>query len=109
MVRETSPRTNTWLQCGKKQMPTYDIYVRCIHCGGEHPLLLKIFLANGPKHTPSIAEWFDSQSLSPQVTALKRHSALCLKTGKKVALQDEDKVFLVPLEPDKTQPDTYDC
>ena len=90
-------------------MPTYDIYVRCIDCGSEHPLLMKIFLKDGPDGTQSIAEWFKGRSVPPQVSALKRHSALCLKTGKKFTLEEDDKVFLVPLEPHKAKSNTYDC
>ena len=86
-------------------MPAYDIYVRCIDCGGEHPLLMKIFLADGPGRTQSIAEWFHGRSVPPQVLALRRHSALCLKTGKKFVLEEDDKVFLVPLGPDKAKPE----
>ena len=90
-------------------MPAYDIYVQCIDCGGEHPLLMKIFLAEGPARTQSIAEWFQGRSVPPQVSALKRRSALCLKTGKKFTLEEDDKVFLVPLGPYKPKPNTYDC
>jgi hypothetical protein len=89
-------------------MPTYDIYVQCNDCGGEHPLLMKIFLAEGPAQTQSIAKWFHGRSLPPQVLAVKRHSALCLKTGKKFTLEEDDKVLLVPLGSDKAKPSTYD-
>ena len=89
-------------------MPTYDIYVQCIDCGSEHPLLMKIFLKEGPAETRSIAEWFKGRSVPPQVAALKRHSALCLKTGKKFTLEEDDKVFLVPLGPHNAKPGTFD-
>ena len=88
-------------------MPAYDIYVQCTDCGDEHPLLMKIFLAEGPRQTQSIADWFNGRSVPPQVSALKRHSALCLKTGKKFTLEADDKVFLVPLGPDKAKPNTF--
>jgi hypothetical protein len=78
-------------------MPTYEIYVQCVDCGGEHPLLMKVFIADGPDRTQSIAEWFHGRAVPPQVSALQRHSALCLKTGKKFKLEKDDKVFLVPL------------
>jgi hypothetical protein len=80
-------------------MPAYDIYVQCADCGGEHPVLMKIFLPDGPERTQSIAECFVGRSLPPQVAAIKNHSALCLKTGKRFTLHEEDKVFLVPLGP----------
>jgi hypothetical protein len=82
-------------------MPAYDIYVQCIDCGSEHPLLMKIFLADGPDRSQSIAEWFTGRSVPPQVSALKRHSSLCLKTGKKHPLGADDKIFLVPIGPSK--------
>jgi hypothetical protein len=82
-------------------MPAYDIYVQCIDCGSEHPLLMKIFLADGPDRSQSIAEWFTERPVRPQVLALKRHSALCLKTGKKHPVGADDKIFLVPVGPSK--------
>ena len=81
-------------------MPNYDIHVQCNDCGGEHPLLMKIFLADGPSRRQSIAESFQGRTMPPQVSALKRHSALCLKTGKKFNLEEDDKVFLMPLRPE---------
>jgi hypothetical protein len=81
-------------------MPTYDIYVRCSDCGGEHPLLMKIFLSDGPSRTQSIAEFFRGRPMPPQVSALRRHSALCLKTGKKFNLEKDDEVFLMPVTPE---------
>jgi hypothetical protein len=62
---------------------------------------MKIFLTDGPNEAQSIAEWFGGRSAPPQVLALKRHSALCLKTGKRFPLTEDDKVFLVPLEPSR--------
>ena len=88
-------------------MPAYDIYVQC-DCRGEHPLLMKIFLADGPDRSQSIAEWFKGRSVPPQISALKRHSALCLKTGKKFTLEEDDKVLLVPLRPSKVDSTTHD-
>jgi hypothetical protein len=90
-------------------MPAYEIYVQCIDCGGEHPLLMRLFLVDGPERRQSIAEWFHGRSIPPQVSALKNHSALCLKTGKKFKLEENDKVLLVPLGPSKVKPNTYDC
>src|SRR5687767_4081980 len=55
--------------------------------------VLKILLANGPKQMQRIAEWFDSQSLPPQVTALKRHSAPCHKTGKNLLCKTKIKFY----------------
>ena len=51
-------------------MPTYDVYIRCSECGGEHPILMKIFLGNGPNRTQSIAEWFKERAVPPQVLGL---------------------------------------
>lgn len=88
-------------------MPAYDIYVKCIDCDGEHPLLMKIFLVDGPERTQSIDEWFHGRAVPPQVFALRSHSALCLKTGKKFKLEECEKVFLVPVGPYTAKP-TYD-
>jgi len=78
-------------------MPTYDIFFRCRDCGAEHPLLLTIFLVDGPERSQSIAEWLHGRaSLPPQVSALRHHAALCLKTGRKFTLDEDADVFLVP-------------
>jgi hypothetical protein len=81
-------------------MPTYDIHVQCLDCGAEHPLLMRIFLIDGPERRESIAGWFQGRSVPPQVSAVKRHSAFCLKTGKKFNLDDDAKVFLMPIRPE---------
>jgi hypothetical protein len=70
-------------------MPAYEIYVHCVYCGGEHPLLMRI-------RKQSIAESFRGRSMPPQVLAIKGHQALCLKTGKKFQLEKDEQVFLVP-------------
>jgi hypothetical protein len=80
-------------------MPEYDIHVRCIYCDKEHPLLIKVFLANGPNRKQSISEWFTGRDVPPQVSAIRNHGALCLKTGKKFVLDRDDNVLLVPLWP----------
>jgi hypothetical protein len=77
-------------------MPSYEIYVHCSDCGGEHPLLMKIHLDEGPDRKQSIAESFRVRPMPPQVLALKGHNALCLKSGKKFKLDNDDQVFLVP-------------
>jgi hypothetical protein len=77
-------------------MPTYDIHFHCSDCGNEHPLLMTIFLTDGPERKQSIAEWIVNRATPPQISAVKRHSAICLKTGRKVSLEIDDKVFLVP-------------
>jgi hypothetical protein len=69
---------------------------------------MKIFLVDGPERRQSIAEWFHGRLLPPQVSALKRHAALCLKTGKKFRLENDDKVFLAPVGPYNAKPNTYD-
>jgi hypothetical protein len=77
-------------------MPAYEIYVHCVYCGGEHPLLMRIHLDEGPDRKQSIAESFRGRSMPPQVLAIKGHQALCLKTGKKFQLEKDEQVFLVP-------------
>jgi len=77
-------------------MPAYEVYVHCIDCGNEHPLLMKIYLEHGPDHKQSIAESFPAGSIPPQVQAIKGRSALCLKTGKKFKLENNEQVLLVP-------------
>lgn len=77
-------------------MPAYEIYVHCIDCGGEHPLLMRIHLDDGPNRKQSIAEFFRGRSVPPQVLAVLGRNALCLKTGRKFQLENDDQIFLVP-------------
>jgi hypothetical protein len=107
LQRSEALATQSFLK--ETSMPAYDIYVQCADCGGEHSLLMKIFLADGPERPQSLAEWFSGRSVPPQVSALKRHSALCLKTGKKSPLGSDDKVFLVPVGPFTGRPSSFDC
>ena len=77
-------------------MPVYDVNGNCAHCGGEHPFLLKIFLDEGPRGRQSVAEAFRGQDLPPQVLALKRHTALCLKSGERYQLTEDERIILTP-------------
>jgi hypothetical protein len=77
-------------------MPVYDVFVQCAHCGGEHPVLMRIYLVDGPERKQSIAALFHGRPLPPQVSALKRHTALCLKTGKKYQLDQDERIYLSP-------------
>jgi len=77
-------------------MPAYDISLRCKVCDLDHPALLKLHLAEGPDHKQSIAEFYHGGSLPPQVDAIRGHSALCPKTGRKFSVEYESEMFLVP-------------
>ena len=76
-------------------MPVYDIVVHCGHCDGEHPLLMRIYLIDIVERKQSVADLFRGRVAPPQVSALKSHTALCLKTGKKFKLDEDERVFLV--------------
>ena len=77
-------------------MPAYEIFVHCDDCGGEHPILMKIHLDDGPERKQSIAESFKDKPIPPQVAAIKGRKALCLKTGRQFRLENDAHVFLVP-------------
>ena len=77
-------------------MPVYDVVIHCGHCDGEHPLLMRIYLLDIVERKQSIAELFRGRAAPPQVSALKGHTALCLKTGKKFKLEEHERIFLVP-------------
>jgi len=79
-------------------MPTYDITARCQDCGRDHPVLLRLHIDEGPDHKQSIAESFRGRIVPPQVAAIRSHTALCPKTGKKFPLENDSAVFLVPPE-----------
>jgi hypothetical protein len=77
-------------------MPSYEISVYCKDCGGEHPILMRIHLDDGPDQKQSFAEFFQGRSMPPQATAIKGRSALCPKTGRKFQIETDKGVFLVP-------------
>lgn len=79
-------------------MPAYDITARCKDCGIDHPVLLRVHIDEGPDHKQSIADSFRGRPVPPQVAAIRSHTALCPKTGRKFSLEDDNKVFLVPPE-----------
>ena len=77
-------------------MPAYEVFVQCVDCGNEHPILMKVHLDDGPDRKQSLAEYFNGRSIPPQVLAIRGHNALCLKTGRKFRLENDDQVLLVP-------------
>jgi len=77
-------------------MPSYEIHIHCVGCDGEHPLLTTVHLDCGPDHKQSIAESFPEGSVPPQLLAIRGRSALSLKTGKKIKVENDDQFFLVP-------------
>ena len=77
-------------------MPTYEVYIHCVFCRGEHPLLMKVHLDAGPDRKQTVGEYFSDGSVPPQILAIRGHDALCLKTGKKFKLENDDQLFLVP-------------
>jgi hypothetical protein len=79
-------------------MPAYDITARCQDCGRDHPVLLRLHIEEGPDHKQSITDSFRGRSVPPQVKAIRWHTALCPKTGRKFPLENDSEVFLVPPE-----------
>jgi hypothetical protein len=77
-------------------MPTYDVSVYCKECGLDHPVLLRVYVEDGPERKQSIAELFQGRSLPPQVAAIRCRNALCYKTGKQFHFQNDNEIFLVP-------------
>ena len=77
-------------------MAAYDIVHLCKDCGREHPLLMRIYLNDGPSRKQSIAESFQGRSVPAQVAAIRGHKALCLKTGRNFTLENDDQIFLIP-------------
>jgi hypothetical protein len=77
-------------------MPAYDISAHCKNCGIDHPVLLRIYLPDGPTSKQSVADAFRGRAIPPQVKALYWHTALCFKTGSKFKLEKDDDIFLVP-------------
>ena len=77
-------------------MPVYEIHVKCDFCGGEHQLLIKVHLDHGPDRKQSLAESFDMAGVPPQLLAIRDHKALCLKTGQKFTIENDEQVLLVP-------------
>ena len=77
-------------------MPAYDVSVRCKHCNQDHPVLLRLYVTDGPRNKQSLADSFRGRPLPPQVKAIHWHRALCYKTGKTFPLEDDNEIFLVP-------------
>lgn len=77
-------------------MSAYDIFTLCKDCGSEHPLLMRIYIDDGPNRKQSVAESFQGRSVPPQVAAIRAHKALCLKTGRNFTLENDDQIFLIP-------------
>jgi hypothetical protein len=77
-------------------MPPYEIYFRCNDCRREHPIHIRIHLDNGPSRKETLAEFLGGRLAPPQVTALRGHKALCLRTGKTVKLESDDQIILLP-------------
>lgn len=80
-------------------MPVYDVVFHCGDCDGEHPLLMRLYLIDIVERKQSVAELFRGRVAPPQVSALRSHTALCLKTGKKFKLDADERIFLVPASP----------
>jgi hypothetical protein len=57
---------------------------------------MRIHLIETVDRKQSIAELFRGRAAPPQVSALKSHTALCLKTGKKFKLDEDEQILLVP-------------
>ena len=79
-------------------MPTYDLSVRCKDCGLDHPVLLRLYIDDVPERKQSLAELFHGRPVPPQVKAIRWHQALCPKTGRKIPLENDNDIFLVPPE-----------
>jgi hypothetical protein len=77
-------------------MPTYEVYIHCVLCAGEHRLLMRVHLDDGPDRKQTVAEFFAKAYVPPQILAIRGHDALCLKTGKKFKLDNDDQLLLVP-------------
>jgi hypothetical protein len=67
-------------------MSAYDIFTLCTDCGCEHPMLMRIYIDDGPSRKQSIAESFQGRSLHrwrllgvTRLYALKQAETLLLK------------------------------
>lgn len=57
---------------------------------------MRIYVVDTSERKQSIAELFRGRAVPPQISALKGHTALCLKTGKNFNLDEDERIFLVP-------------
>jgi hypothetical protein len=80
-------------------MPLYNVSFQCDDCGVEHPLLLSVYLVESMAGKASIAHLFRGRGLPPQIAALRNREALCLKTGKRLSLDKDDKLLLSRASP----------
>jgi hypothetical protein len=77
-------------------MPPYEIYFRCNECQREHPIHIRIHLDYGPGRKETLAEFLGGRSMPPQLSAIRGHKALCLRTGKTITLENDEQILLVP-------------
>jgi hypothetical protein len=77
-------------------MPEYEIHIHCACCNGEHRLLMKVHLAHGPDHKQSIAKSFPDGYCASAAFGYSGRNALCLKTGKKFKVENDEQFLLVP-------------
>jgi hypothetical protein len=77
-------------------MRHYEIFVKCVECGGEHPMRVRIHLEDGPIHRQSVKEAYSGKIQPPQLQAVEQHKVLCLKTGVTFTQTNPENVFLVP-------------
>ena len=57
---------------------------------------MKVHLAHGPNHKQSVAKSFPDGIVPPQLLGIRGRNALCLKTGKKFKVENDEQFLLVP-------------
>ena len=57
---------------------------------------MKVHLDHGPDHKQSIAKSFPDGFMRPQLLAIQGRNALCLKTGRKFKVENDEQFLLVP-------------
>lgn len=88
----------TYLRKGEINMPQYDIYVFCNECSNVHPMRIRIARDDGPVEKTSIGDLFKGKELPQDIVNMKNNMTICPNTGNAFIQEDNDQVFLVPVQ-----------
>ncbi len=79
-------------------MAQYQVHCFCDECGQTHPTGIGIRLDDGPADRQSVGNAYAGRELPPSVATLRGNQFPCPVTKRMTVQQDNDQVFLVPVE-----------
>ncbi len=79
-------------------MARYQVHVFCNECSETHPMGITIELENGPVKQTAIGDLYHGKELPESIGKLINNIVTCPKTGNKFIQEDNNQIFLVPIE-----------